>query len=119
MSNLNNSPFGKRLRNGGNATLQDEEDGSNDDTIPSPTSPTLRGRNGRPIFGVPSLSSDSRTSTTRTSSPSRSPKRDYGDRYLPSREQDIRTTYNLMEGPSTPSKVSRMIPTESDAIKGE
>lgn len=41
-------------------------------------------------------------------------------RYIPLREDDIRTTYNLMEasGSSTPSKASRMIPSESDAIKG-
>ena len=41
--------------------------------------------------------------------------------YLPSRDDDIRTSFNLMEagGPSTPSKTNRMIPSESDAIKGE
>lgn len=48
-------------------------------------------------------------------------KRDYGDRFVPSRDTgDMRTSYNLMEesGPSTPSK-TKIIPTESDAVKGE
>lgn len=49
-------------------------------------------------------------------------KRDYGDRFVPSRDTgDMRTSYNLMDepaGPSTPSK-TKIIPTESDAVKGE
>jgi len=49
--------------------------------------------------------------------------REYGDRFVPSKDSgDLRTSYHLMEegggGPSTPSK-SRIIPTESDALKGE
>lgn len=49
-------------------------------------------------------------------------KKDYGDRFVPSRDTgDMRTSYNLMDepaGPSTPSK-TKIIPTESDAVKGE
>lgn len=48
------------------------------------------------------------------------PPRDYGDRFVPSRDAgDMRTSYHLMDegGPSTPSK-NRIIPSESDALKG-
>lgn len=40
---------------------------------------------------------------------------------MPAREGDIRTSYHLLEegGPHTPSKAHRLIPTESDAIRGE
>ncbi|KAJ7191070.1 quinon protein alcohol dehydrogenase-like superfamily [Mycena pura] len=46
--------------------------------------------------------------------------RDYGDRFIPTRDAgDMRTSYNLKDesGPSTPSKKSRIIPSESDALK--
>ncbi|KAJ7046499.1 quinon protein alcohol dehydrogenase-like superfamily [Mycena alexandri] len=46
--------------------------------------------------------------------------RDYGDRFIPNRDAgDMRTSYNLKDeaGPSTPSKKSRIIPSESDALK--
>ncbi|KAI0732543.1 WD40 repeat-like protein [Fomitopsis betulina] len=115
MSGLQNSPFGKRLR-----AAQTEEDGH---------------RRNRPrvnqIFGAlaalpgstPSL--DSRPTTSESgvfdspvdaAGPSRG--HDYGDRFVPSRDGDIRTAYHLMdESPTaTPSK-SRIIPTESDALK--
>ncbi|KAH9485845.1 Fizzy-related protein-like protein [Psilocybe cubensis] len=50
--------------------------------------------------------------------------KEYGDRFVPSKDSgDMRTSYHLMEegggsggGPSTPSK-SRIIPSESDALK--
>ncbi|KAF9012015.1 WD40-repeat-containing domain protein [Cyathus striatus] len=46
--------------------------------------------------------------------------REYGDRFVPSRDGgDMRTSYHLADdggGPSTPSK-SRIIPSESDALK--
>lgn len=145
MSQLTNSPFGKRLRTVGNKDL--DEDGDSSQEPPSPS----RGRSRiNPIFGVapPALSLETHTSQGGSRNPSPasalsrgSPKRDYGDRfvsytmdsvlpliltgyvtrYLPSREDDIRTNFNLMEagGPSTPSKSNRMIPSESDAIKGE
>lgn len=48
------------------------------------------------------------------------PTKDYGDRFVPSRDGgDMRTSYHLMEqgGPSTPKK-TRIIPSESDALKG-
>lgn len=115
MSGLQNSAFGKRLR-----AAQTEEDGH---------------RRNRPrvnqIFGAlaalpgstPSL--DSRPTTSESgvfdspvdaAGPSRG--HDYGDRFVPSRDGDIRTAYHLMdESPTaTPSK-SRIIPTESDALK--
>lgn len=116
MSGLKNSPFGKRLR----ATQQDlDEDG------PRRSRPRTN-----PIFGVapastPSLDS-SRPSTSESGGPESPtellrPNKDYGDRFVPSRDAgDLRTSYNLMEesGPSTPSR-NRVIPTESDAAKGE
>ena len=42
-------------------------------------------------------------------------------RFVPSRDGgDIRTSYHLMEegGPHTPSKATRIIPSESDALRG-
>jgi cell division cycle 20-like protein 1 (cofactor of APC complex) len=102
MSGLKNSPFGKRLR----ATHQDnEEDG-----------PRRNRQRVNPIFYTATAS------TTKDVTPE-SPvtTRDmYGDRFVPSRDAgDMRTSYHLMDesGPSTPSK-SRIIPTESDALKG-
>lgn len=116
MSGLKNSPFGKRLR----ATQQDvDEEG------PRRSRPRTN-----PIFGVapastPSLDS-SRPSTSESGGPEsptelHRPNKDYGDRFVPSRDGgDLRTSYNLMEenGPSTPSR-NRVIPTESDAAKGK
>lgn len=107
MSGLKNSPFGKRLR----ASHQEvDEDGP---------------RRNRPrvnqIFRVtptPTPSLDSRP-TTSDSGTSESPPKDYGDRFVPSRDAgDMRTNYHLMDetAPSTPSK-NRIIPTESDALK--
>jgi cell division cycle 20-like protein 1 (cofactor of APC complex) len=46
--------------------------------------------------------------------------KEYGDRFVPNRDSgDMRTSYHLKDegGPSTPSK-NRLIPTESDALKG-
>jgi hypothetical protein len=116
MSGLKNSPFGKRLR----ATQQD----------PDEEGPRRSRPRTNPIFGVapastPSLDS-SRPSTRESPGPEsptelHRPNKDYGDRFVPSRDAgDLRTSYNLMEesGPSTPSR-NRVIPTESDAAKGE
>ncbi|KAF9222445.1 WD40 repeat-like protein [Gyrodon lividus] len=119
MSGLKNSPFGKRLR----ATHQDTEDDAprrtrqrvNPAFALSPAAPT-------PSL-TPSFDS-SRPTTSDTSGPD-SPidsfrgHREYGDRFVPSRDTgDMRTSYHLMDesGPSTPSK-HRTIPTESDALK--
>ncbi|TFY77834.1 hypothetical protein EWM64_g6178 [Hericium alpestre] len=113
MSGLHNSPFGKRLRQ----TQQDT-----DEEGPRRNRPRINH-----IFGVtpaqtPSL--DSRPSTSDSGGPespteahSRSANKEYGDRFVPTRDTgDMRTSYNLMEEmPSTPSKGSRIIPTESDA----
>ncbi|KAI0050842.1 WD40 repeat-like protein [Auriscalpium vulgare] len=114
MSGLKNSPFGKRLR----ATQQDaDEEGPR------------RNRPRTTLFGVaaptstPSLDSSRPTSadSPEPDSPIEPPHggRDYGDRFVPTRDAgDMRTSYNLMEesGPSTPSK-TKVIPTESDAVK--
>ncbi|KAF9465218.1 WD40 repeat-like protein [Collybia nuda] len=120
MSGLKNSPFGKRLR----ASHQET-----DDEAPRRNRPRIN-----PIFGVapttrstptstPSL--DSRPNTAESSggpeSPAELPRiaRDYGDRFVPSRDNgDMRTSYHLRDegGPSTPSK-NRIIPSESDALK--
>lgn len=117
MSGLKNSPFGKRLR----ASHKDEEE---------PTKKKLI----NPIFGLPSStpSLDSRPNTTDSSAAPESPTdvkriargrdytpRDYGDRFVPSRDAgDMRTSFHLLDegGPSTPSK-NRIIPSESDALK--
>jgi cell division cycle 20-like protein 1, cofactor of APC complex len=120
MSGLKNSPFGKRLR----ASHQDT-----DDEAPKRNRPRIN-----PIFGVasansstPSLDYSSRPTTSDSSGGPESPvdhprvARDYGDRFVPSRDAgDMRTSYHLMDegGPSTPSK-HRLIPSESDALKGE
>jgi cell division cycle 20-like protein 1 (cofactor of APC complex) len=118
MAGLKNSPFGKRLR----ALHQ-----GTDDDAPKRNRPRIN-----PIFGLPSGTSstpslDSRPTTSESSggpeSPIERPRfgRDYGDRFVPSRDAgDMRTSYHLMEecGPSTPSK-NRIIPTESDALKGK
>jgi len=103
MSGLKNSPFGKRLR----ASHQD-----NDDDGPRRNRPRIN-----PMFyTTPSASTMDPTPESPVAT------RDmYGDRFVPSRDTgDMRTTYHLMDesGPSTPSK-TRIIPTESDALKGE
>ncbi|KAJ7574419.1 WD40-repeat-containing domain protein [Mycena floridula] len=118
---MKNSPFGKRLR----ASHQDGDEDSQRRT---------RQRTVNPIFGIASSSSsapnstpdlDSRPSTGESSvGPEtpldlpRPPPRDYGDRFVPSRDNgDLRTSFNLMEqGPSTPKK-NKIIPSESDALK--
>ncbi|KAL6305106.1 WD40 repeat-like protein [Sparassis latifolia] len=112
MSGLKNSPFGKRLR----ASHQDQdEDG------PRRNRPRVA-----PLFGVASASTpslDSRPTTSESGGPEspaeqRGP-RDYGDRFVPTRDTgDMRTSYHLMDesAPSTPSK-NKIIPTESDALK--
>lgn len=118
MSGMKNSPFGKRLR----ASHREEDDAS-----------PRRGRQRNlSLFGVgpadPSCSTpalDSRHETSETNSPPHSPvniagRRDYGDRFVPSRDSgDIRTSFHLLDegGPSTPSR-NRIIPSESDAQKG-
>ncbi|KAG1716474.1 hypothetical protein ID866_678 [Astraeus odoratus] len=118
MSSLKNSPFGKRLR----AAHHDTDD----DGAPRRNRPRIN-----PIFSLspgpaqsntPSL--DSSRPTTSDSAGPDSPVdirsgRDYGDRFVPSRDTgDMRTSYHLMDEvePSTPSK-NRIIPTESDALK--
>ncbi|OCH89426.1 WD40 repeat-like protein [Obba rivulosa] len=111
MSGLKNSLFGKRLR----ATHHDT-----DDDGPRRNRPRVN-----PIFGVastPTPSLDSRPTTSDSGGPDspvdRGP-RDYGDRFVPSRDAgDMRTSYHLQDDatPSTPSK-SKIIPTESDALK--
>ncbi|PPQ96407.1 hypothetical protein CVT26_005008 [Gymnopilus dilepis] len=126
MSGLKNSPFGKRLR--ASRQERDDEDGL------SPRKPRVN-----PIFGSGTASSsstpalDSRPTTSDSSGPE-SPvefhgtssalsmpriAKDYGDRFVPSKDSgDLRTSYHLLEegGPCTPSK-NRIIPTESDALK--
>ncbi len=110
MSNLKNSPFGKRLR----ASHHQENDEDNH-------------RRTRPrtnlIFGVATASTpslDSRPTTSESGgSDATAVAKDYGDRFVPTRETgDMRTSYHLMDEvtPSTPSK-TRIIPTESDALK--
>jgi cell division cycle 20-like protein 1, cofactor of APC complex len=121
MSGLKNSPFGKRLR----AAQQDNDDDGGHRRNRPKIIPLFAGPSG----STPSL--DSSLSTTSDSAPDESPPRprrnstrerekEYGDRFVPNRDSgDMRTSYHLKEegGPSTPSK-NRIIPTESDALKG-
>lgn len=108
MSGLKNSPFGRRLR----ASHREPAltTAAADDDLPSSgTINTTPNRAFNPIFGI-------------SSTPSLA-LREYGDRFVPSKDSgDLRTSYHLMEegggGPSTPSK-SRIIPSESDALKGQ
>ncbi len=97
MSGLKNSPFGKRLR-------AQQPDG--DDDAPRRNRPRFN-----PIFGTSDLSStpslDSRPTTSESSGAPESPiefprhSRDYGDRFVPTRDGgDMRTSYHLM-GPWT------------------
>jgi cell division cycle 20-like protein 1 (cofactor of APC complex) len=102
MSGLKHSPFGKRLR----ASQQDSPRRRRQRFLPSST-PSL----------APNATSDPSSAGPDTPL-ARS--RDYGDRFVPSRDVgDMRTSYHLIDdaGPSTPSK-NRIIPSESDALKG-
>lgn len=107
MSGLKHSPFGKRLRASHHPEQEQE-----------------RGRRNRPrthpIFGLASTSTPSLDSYLSTSDgDSTVLGKDYGDRFVPSRDAgDMRTSYHLREEipPATPSK-GKVIPTESDALK--
>ena len=109
---MKNSPFGKRLRASHNDS--DDEHRRN------------RQRTVNPIFGVASANTtpslDSRPSSSDSSKGPDSPvelRGIYADRFVPNRDGgDMRTSYNLMDQPTTPKK-SRIIPSESDALKGE
>jgi cell division cycle 20-like protein 1 (cofactor of APC complex) len=134
MSGFKNSPFSKRLRASHRDGDLDEGERSKKPRV-------------NPIFGVGSSSSssstpalDSRCTTESSSGGPESPvdlhrpsftvsgtrmpriQKDYGDRFVPSKDTgDMRTSYHLMEeggAPLTPSK-SRIIPLESDALKGQ
>lgn len=120
MAALKNSPFGKRLR----ASQQDLHQENEGRRRPRSKSKTA------PLFGVAQASTptsslgDSTRLLMSDGSCPESPvdlrgQKDYGDRYVPTRDTgDMRTSYHLMDesNPSTPSK-SRIIPTESDALK--
>ncbi|KAF5354411.1 hypothetical protein D9758_010781 [Tetrapyrgos nigripes] len=118
MSGLKHTQFGKRLR----ASQRDADDDSSRSSRP----------NMNPMFSVGSSSGssstpslDSRPNTSDSSGPE-SPvdlprynllnRDNYGDRFIPARDTDLRASYNLLDngGPSTPSK-KRIIPSESDA----
>ncbi|KAI0343586.1 WD40 repeat-like protein [Trametopsis cervina] len=109
MTSFSSTPFAKRLRA---AKTHETEDAS----------PKRSRARGMPIFGIgppstPSLDSFPATSDSATSDATVAPK-DYGDRFVPSRDGgDLRTSYQLLDdlSPGTPSK--RIIPTESDALK--
>lgn len=119
MSGLKNSPFGKRLRASHKEPGADE-DGSQVNPLFGVGSSTP-GLDSRPTTGgeSSSLGPDSPTRTT-FRSPFALPRvKDYGDRFVPSKDSgDLRTSYHLMDdgGPSTPHK-NRIIPSESDALK--
>jgi cell division cycle 20-like protein 1, cofactor of APC complex len=109
MASFNNTPFAKRLRA---AKTQDGEDSS-----------PRRGRpRNTPIFGVcapstPSLDSFPSTSESGVTDATVAAK-DYGDRFVPSRDSgDLRTAFHLLEDMTASASTKRLIPTESDAQK--
>jgi cell division cycle 20-like protein 1 (cofactor of APC complex) len=146
MSGLKNSPFGKRLRASHREPVSTTA-ATDDDLAGSRSTPPFNPIFGISSTPSLSLDSSSTLIENRenggSESPTRnlrgSPKRqrflgggigmggmgivrEYGDRFVPSKDSgDLRTSYHLMEegggGPSTPSK-SRIIPSESDALKG-
>ena len=148
MTGLKNSPFGKRLRASHREPALATAAATDDDLAGFHTTPPFNPIFGISSTPSLSLDSSSTLTEYRedggSESPSRnlrgSPKRqrfpgvgigmggmgivrEYGDRFVPSKDSgDLRTSYHLMEegggGPSTPSK-SRIIPSESDALKGE
>ena len=116
MSGLKNSPFGKRLRASHKEPGADEDGGvGGSSSTPGLDSGPTTGGGVSSTFGT-----DSPTRTT-FRSPFAAPRiKDYGDRFVPSKDSgDLRTSYHLMDdgGPSTPHK-NRIIPSESDALKG-
>ncbi|KZV79388.1 WD40 repeat-like protein, partial [Exidia glandulosa HHB12029] len=68
---------------------------------------------------TPDLDSRSTTasSTTNDSPPVKRVRREYGDRFIPDRSDDVRTAYHLMDDPQDAYNKPRMFPTESDAQK--
>ncbi|KAJ2918325.1 hypothetical protein MD484_g2099, partial [Candolleomyces efflorescens] len=144
MSGMKNSPFAKRLR----ASHRDEDDRLTSPRRGATAGAHQRINSlfgvgpADPSNSTPAADQDPSSSTSsafdfsssRTAGPSsdattpfgqnHSPVnlgryRDYGDRFVPSRDSgDIRTSFHLLEegGPSTPSK-NRIIPSESDAQK--
>lgn len=121
MSGLKNSPFGKRLR----AAHQDTDDDTPRRTRQRVNPAFVLTPPATVLLPIPSLNYSQLTASDTPGPdspehPSRAHK-EYGDRFVPSRDTgDMRTSYHLMDdtGPSTPSK-HRTIPIESDAIKGE
>ena len=132
MSGMKSSPFGKRLR----------ANKDTDDEAPQRNRPRIN-----PIFGVSNISTPSLDSTHSASDssaplspePRRAAPKDYSDRcvlrltppdsifipfetrFVPARDiGSMRTSYNLMEegGSNSPSKANRIIPSESDAVRG-
>ena len=148
MSGLKNSPFGKRLRASHREPAPTTAAATDDDLAGSSTTPPINPIFGISSTPSLSLDSSSTLADNRDNGGSESPTKDlrgshkgqrflgggismgvmgvvreYGDRFVPSKDSgDLRTSYHLMEeggsGPSTPSK-SRIIPSESDALKGE
>lgn len=148
MSGLKNSPFGKRLRASHREHASTAAAATDDDSAGFRTTPPYNpifGISSTPSLSLDSSSTlienrDNGGSESPTKNLRGTPKRqrflgggigmgglgivrEYGDRFVPSKDSgDLRTSYHLMEegggGPSTPSK-SRIIPSESDALKGE
>ncbi|TRM68628.1 WD40-repeat-containing domain protein [Schizophyllum amplum] len=125
---LKNTFFGKRLR--GVGAQEDQEPRTTTKTRFNPVFPIATAV-GNPFLtseaasaSTPSLdaASSSGSSSVAPESPAPdapSPKKDYGDRFIPSRsEDDLITSYHLKDnGPATPTKKNRIIPSESDAPK--
>lgn len=136
MSGFKNSPFSKRLR----ASHRDGDLVEGESSKRPRVNPIFSvGKNLSSSSSTPTL--DSRSTTESSSGGPESPvdihrplftvvpgtrlpriQKDYGDRFVPSKDTgDMRTSYHLMEEggiPSTPSKC-RIIPSESDALKGK
>lgn len=110
MASFSSTPFAKRLRA---AQPQENDDGS----------PRRSRQRPNMVFGVGPASAQSLDSFSGSSDTGGSDitvaAKDYGDRFVPSRDTgNLRTSYHLIgdKSPSTPSK-NKLIPTESDALK--
>jgi len=135
MSGFKNSPFSKRLRASHRDGDLDEGESPKKPRVhaifaagPSGSSSSTPTLDSRPTTDGSSTGPESPVDKNhkfsfKMNSAARMPRiqKEYGDRFVPSKDAgDLRTSYHLMdEGgtPTTPSK-NRIIPSESDALKG-
>lgn len=109
MASFSNTPFAKRLRA---AKTHDTEDGA-----PKRSRSRTNTLFGAHVPSTPSLDSFPGTSESGVSDATATAK-DYGDRFVPSRDSgDLRASFHLLEDKSPSTSTKKLIPTESDALK--